>query len=399
LPFGNGRSYGDVCLNEGGLLVQTRRLDRFIEFDPVAGIVECESGVLLSEIIELVLPRGWFPPVTPGTAMVTVGGAIANDIHGKNCHRAASFAHHLLQFELHRSDGSRLTCSPTANRRWFEATVGGLGLTGLITRARLQMRRIPGSWIRGSSQRFGNLGEFFALSKQSDDSFEYTVAWVDCSAPGNALGRGVFIRGNHDPGEGRIVKDIPRRVPFTPPMSLVNGFSVRLMNEIYFRRSSATQPDATWHYRSFLFPLDRILNWNRVYGPRGFFQYQCVLPDREAPAAIREMLRRISRSGDGSFLSVLKSLGSKPPLGMLSFARAGITLALDFPNRGQRTLRMLETLDEITREAKGAVYPAKDARMSAASFQQYFPKWREFSEFVDPRFSSSFWRRVTGNDR
>jgi FAD/FMN-containing dehydrogenase len=397
LPFGNGRSYGDVCLNKGGLLVQTRRLDRFIEFDPVSGILECESGVLLSEIIELVLPQGWFPPVTPGTALVTVGGAIANDVHGKNYHRAASFAHHVLQFELCRSDGSRINCSPAVNRQWFEATAGGLGLTGLITRARLQMRRVPGSWIRGSSQRFGSLDEFFVLSKQSDECFEYTVAWVDCLASGKALGRGVFIRGNHEPAEGRIVKHIPWRVPFTPPVSLVNGLSVSLLNQMYFRRGSAAQTDALWHYRPFLFPLDGILNWNRVYGPRGFFQYQCVLPERDAPAAIREMLRRISRSGVASFLSVLKSLGARPPLGLLSFARPGTTLALDFPNRGQRTLTMLETLDEITREAGGAVYPAKDARMSAASFLQYFPKWREFSEFIDPRFSSSFWRRVTGS--
>lgn len=395
LPFGNGRSYGDVCLNAGGLLVQSRRLDHFIDFDAASGILECESGVLLSEIIELILPRGWYPPVTPGTALVTVGGAIANDVHGKNCHRAGSFAHHLLQFELCRSDGSRFECSPTVNRAWFEATVGGLGLTGFITRARLQMRRVPGYWIGGSSQRFDSLDEFFVLSKQSDQGFEYTVAWVDCSASGAALGRGVFIRGNHVPADGPMVKNVSIRMPFTPPISLVSGFSARLLNQLYYRRLSAVQTDATWHYRPFLFPLDGILNWNRIYGPRGFFQYQCVLPEREAPAAIREMLRRVSRSGVGSFLSVLKSLGSRPPLGLLSFARLGTTLAVDFPNRGQRTLSLLETLDEITREAGGAVYPAKDARMSAASFQHYFPKWREFSEFVDPRFSSSFWRRVT----
>jgi len=318
-------------------------------------------------------------------------------VHGKNYHRAASFAHHVLQFELCRSDGSRISCSRAANSQWFEATAGGLGLTGLITRARLQMRRVPGSWIRGSRQRFGSLDEFFVLSKQSDEGFEYTVAWVDCSASGKALGRGLFIRGNHEAAEGPIGRHIPWRVPFTPPVSLVNGFSVSLLNQMYFRRGGAAQTDALWRYRPFLFPLDGILNWNRLYGPRGFFQYQCVLPEREAPAAIREMLRRISRSGLGSFLSVLKNLGARPPLGMLSFARPGTTLALDFPNRGQRTLTMLETLDEITREAGGAVYPAKDARMSAASFQRYFPKWREFSEFIDPRFSSSFWRRVTGS--
>jgi FAD/FMN-containing dehydrogenase len=402
LPFGNGRSYGDVCLNKGGLLVRTRRLDRFIEFDPASGILECESGVLLGEIIELVLPHGWFPPVAPGTALVTVGGAIANDVHGKNYHRAASFARHVLNFELCRSDGSRLVCSPVENRQWFEATAGGLGLTGLITRARLQMRRVPGPWIGGSSQRFGSLDEFFSLSNQSSGDFEYTVAWVDCFASGTALGRGIFMRGNHQPGDGpgggRDVKQTRWRVPFTPPISLVNGLSVRVLNQMYFWRGGAQRADAVWHYRPFLFPLDDILDWNRIYGPRGFFQYQCVIPDRDAPAAIRDMLRRIAGSGVGSFLSVLKSFGASPALGLLSFARPGTTLALDFPNHGQRTLKLLETLDEITREAGGAVYPAKDARMSAASFQQYFPAWRRFSEFIDPQFSSSFWRRVTGSD-
>jgi FAD/FMN-containing dehydrogenase len=399
LPFGNGRSYGDVCLNQGGSLLQTRRLDHFIKFDAVTGELECESGVLLSEIIDLVLPLGWFLPVTPGTAFVTVGGAIANDVHGKNHHRAASFAQHVLHFELCRSDGTRLICSPTENRHWFKATVGGLGLTGLVSRARLRLRRVDGPWIRGDSQRFGNLGEFFALSKQSDTDFEYTVAWVDCLASGKGLGRGVFMRGNHAPGPtlSRESKSTQMRVPFTPPISLVNGLSVRLMNRLYSWRRSAAQTDALWHYRRFLYPLDSILEWNRIYGPRGFFQYQCVVPESDAASSIEEMLRRISRSGVGSFLTVLKNFGRSPSLGLLSFARPGTTLAVDFPNHGGRTLQLLESLDEITRTAGGAVYPAKDARMSAASFQQYFPAWRQFSEFIDPRFSSSFWRRVTGS--
>jgi FAD/FMN-containing dehydrogenase len=396
LPYGNGRSYGDVCLNEGGALLQTRHLDRFIGFDLLSGVLDCESGVLLSEIIDLVLPYGWFPPVTPGTAFVTVGGAIANDVHGKNHHRAACFSHHVLEFELCRSDGTRMTCSGTENPRWFEATVGGLGLTGLITRAKLQMRRVPGPWFRGDSQRFGSLREFFELSRQSDDDYDYTVAWIDCAATGTALGRGVFMRGNHAPGEGREPKRVAMRIPFTPPLSLVNSLSLRLFNQLYFNRSSAVQKDALWHYRGFLYPLDGILEWNKMYGPRGFFQYQCVVPAGNAEASIQEMLRRISRSGVGSFLAVLKNFGAALPLGLLSFARPGTTLALDFPNGGEVTLKLLESLDKVTRAAGGAVYPAKDARMSAASFQQYFPAWRKFSEFVDPKFSSSFWRRVTG---
>ena len=397
LPHGNGRSYGDVCLNDGGLLVKTRGLDRFIQFDLRTGVLECESGVLIKEIIDLVLPYGWFPPVTPGTALVTVGGAIANDVHGKNHHRMACFSRHVLSFEMRRSDGSRLVCSPSENVGWFEATVGGLGLTGLITSARLQMRRVGGPWFRGDSQRFASLQEFFALSRASDRDFEYTVAWVDCAAAGKQLGRGVFMRGNHAQGGGREPKQSRLRMPITPPWSLVNGLSLGVMNQLYYWRPGAVRSDALWHYGPFLYPLDGILEWNRIYGPRGFFQYQCVVPERDAPYSIQEMLRRISKSGVGSFLAVLKNFGTTPSAGLLSFARPGTTLALDFPNGGAATLALLETLDEITRGAGGAVYPAKDARMSAASFQQYFPSWRRFSEFIDPKFSSSFWRRVSGS--
>jgi FAD/FMN-containing dehydrogenase len=398
LPFGNGRSYGDVCLNDQGILLVTRALDRFIRFDPASGVLECEPGVLLSEIIDLTLPHGWFPAVTPGTALLTVGGAIANDVHGKNHHRAGSFGHHVIEFELQRSDGQTIRCAPDANRPWFCATVGGLGLTGLIRSARLQLRRVPGVWIAGDSQRFSSLEDFFELAQQSDDDYEYTVAWLDCAHRGSKLGRGIFMRGNHvndatPPPRPRA----PRSFPFTLPVSPINGFSVRCFNELYFRRPAAQSHATRWHFQPFLFPLDSVLEWNRVYGPRGFFQYQCVLPGSAADvsAALRDMLRRIAASGLGSCLVVLKQFGNTPSLGLLSFARAGVTLALDFPNRGAPTLELLENLDAITRGAGGAVYPAKDARMSAYSFQQFFPRWREFSAFIDPNFSSSFWRRVT----
>jgi FAD/FMN-containing dehydrogenase len=369
-------------------------LDRFISFDEVSGVLECEAGVLLSEIIDFALPRGWFPPVTPGTAFVTVGGAIANDVHGKNHHRAGSFGNHVLDFELLRSDGSVLQCSATHNRDWFAATVGGLGLTGAIRRARLRLRRVPGPWIRGDSRRFGSIDEFFAIAAKSDSDYEYTVAWIDCAAAGRRLGRGIFMRGNHAPDGDASPRSLRLRMPLTPPLSLVNGATLYAFNQLYYRRPAAEQRDALWHYRPFFYPLDGILEWNRMYGPRGFFQYQCAVPDQGAAEALNEMLRRIARSGLGSFLVVLKTFGRVPSLGMLSFPRPGATLALDFPNRGGRTLALLESLDEITRSVGGAVYPAKDARMSGASFRQYFPGWREFAGYVDPRFSSSFWRRV-----
>ncbi|MGH8231737.1 MAG: FAD-binding oxidoreductase [Steroidobacteraceae bacterium] len=398
LAFGNGRSYGDVCQNDGGTLLLTRGLDRFISFDHDSGVLECEAGVLLSEIIELTLPQGWFPAVIPGTAMVTVGGAIANDVHGKNHHRAGSFGHHVLEFELQRSDGQILRCSPDVNRDWFAATIGGLGLTGLIRRARLQLRRVPGVWIAGDSRRFAGLEEFFELAAESDAHYEYTVAWLDCAAGGARLGRGVFMRGNHVFHQAEAPTQRPARaVPITPPLSPVNAVTVRLFNELYFRRPAAQQSNMRWHYRRYLFPLDGLLEWNRMYGPAGFFQYQCVLPGTPAQqlAALREMLQLIASSRQASFLVVLKQFGDMPSLGLLSFPRPGVSLALDFPNRGAPTLALLERLDSITRASGGAVYPAKDARMSAQSFRQYFPRWQQLQPFIDPKFSSSFWRRVT----
>jgi FAD/FMN-containing dehydrogenase len=397
LPFGNGRSYGDVCLNDGGTLLLTRGLDRFISFDPVSGVLECEAGILLSEIIELTLPNGWFPAVTPGTALITVGGAIANDVHGKNHHRVGSFGHHVVEFELQRSDGLVLRCSRDCNRDWFCATIGGLGLTGLIRKARLQLRRVPGVWIAGDSQRFASLEAFFELAERSDAEYEYTVAWLDCATARSPLGRGVFMRGNHVRHDAAAPRPKPpRALRFTPPVSPINAFTVRLFNELYFRRPAAQAPAALWHYQPFLFPLDGLLEWNRIYGRRGFYQYQCVLPGAvvDEVGTLQEMLRRVAGSGLGSFLAVLKRFGDMPSLGLLSFPRPGTTLALDFPNRGETTLRLLEDLDTITRAAGGAVYPAKDARMSALSFQHFFPQWQQLRPFIDPNFSSSFWRRV-----
>jgi FAD/FMN-containing dehydrogenase len=404
LPYGNGRSYGDVCLNAGGTLITTRSLDRMISFDPIAGVLECEAGVLLADIISLVAPRGWFLTVLPGTASVTVGGAIANDVHGKNHHRVGSFGNHVLGFELLRSNGEVLDCSIDQNSDWFRATIGGLGLTGLIRKARLRLRPIANPWIKGDSQRFASLDAFFQIDAESDGGYEYTVAWLDCTARGRRYGRGVFIRGNHalasDFKAEADIKVRPSqgwklRVPLTPPISPVCGASVRVLNTVVYHRPSAQRREALWHYRQFLFPLDHVSDWNRLYGSRGFFQYQCALPAREARAALDQMLKLIVDAQQASFLSVLKKFGAIPSLGLLSFPRPGFTLALDFPNRGEHTLRLLESLDAITRQAGGAVYPAKDARMSASSFQQYFPAWEEFRRFVDPRFSSSFWRRVT----
>lgn len=395
LPYGNGRSYGDSCQNHGGTVLDARGLDRFMAFDPATGVLRCEAGVLFDEILRLVVPRGWFLPVTPGTRFVTVGGALANDVHGKNHVRAGTFGRHVLGFELLRSDGGRVYCSPTANAVLFAATIGGLGLTGLVTWVELQLARIASPWLAVERIRFAQLADFFALSRESAAGFEHAVAWIDCLAPPGQRGRGIFSRANVASGLG----DGPGRpraalaVPVTPPFPVLGGPGLRGFNRLYFHRPRRRH--ALQHYQPFFYPLDGIADWNRLYGPQGFVQHQCVLPPDAAPAALVELLDTIADSGTGSFLAVLKTFGDLPSQGMMSFPRPGTTLALDFPWRGEDTARLLDRLDTIVAAAGGAVYPAKDARMSGAHFRRFFPDWEAFSRHIDPAFSSSFWRRVT----
>jgi len=398
LPYGNGRSYGDSCLNPGGTLLHARGLDRFIDFDPATGRLRCEAGVTLDEIISLALPQGWFLPVTPGTRYVTVGGAIGNDVHGKNHHRTGSFGHHVIALDLLRSDGLRHCRADLDTEGWFAATLGGLGLTGLIVSAELQLRRVPGSTLETENIRFGSLGEFFALSRESARTHEYSVAWVDCLARGKHRGRGHFSRADHAAQRDDERPAAPSRslaMPITPPFSLVNRLTLRPFNTLYYWRQPAKMRRAASHVLPFFYPLDGIGNWNRMYGPAGFLQYQCVLPPAEAEYGVAALLDAISASGTGSFLAVLKEFGDMPSRGMLSFPRPGTTLALDFPNSGTAVFALLDRLDRIVDEAGGALYAAKDARMSAQSFQRAYPAWRDFSRFIEPGFSSGFWRRVT----
>ena len=398
LPFGNGRSYGDSCLNTGGALIDCRDLDRFISFDTKAGVMRCEAGVQFAHILELALPAGWIIPAMPGTQFVTVGGAIANDVHGKNHHTAGTFGRHVRCFELLRSDGQRLLCSPDANAELFRATIGGLGLTGVVTWAELQLKPAATPYLEQEVIRFHDLSEFFKLSAESDGSYEYTVAWIDCLAKGASLGRGLFTRANHlDHAPAKPPKAPGRaaRVPFSPPISLINGLSLRLFNSVYYRKQRADRTSGPVHMAPFFFPLDSILEWNRIYGPRGFYQYQCVLPVERGEDGIAEILTRISSSGTGSFLAVLKVFGDPKSPGMLSFPRPGVTLALDFPNKARKTLALMTSLDEITREYGGALYPAKDARMPPEMFRASFPELDAFKPHIDPALSSSFWRRVS----
>jgi FAD/FMN-containing dehydrogenase len=393
LPYGLGRSYGDSCLNGERELIDCRRLNRILGFDESTGMVRCESGVTLADIIDVFLPKGWFLPVTPGTQFVTVGGAIANDVHGKNHHRAGTFGAHIHQLGLHRSDDGLVTCGPEENQRMFAATIGGLGLTGVIAWADLQLRPVSGPWIDAELVPFHSLDRFLELSRESDGRCEYTVAWLDCFAGRNS--RGIFFRGNHSAlTEKKFHRKRGPKIPFALPAWALNRYTVKAFNAAYYRAHKAKSGASLVAYDTFFYPLDSVRHWNLIYGKQGFLQYQCVIPEVNFPA-FEELLDRIARSGMGSFLGVMKQFGSVPPAGMLSFPRPGLTLALDFAMRGEPTLQLMRSLDEVVRESGGALYPAKDARMSPALFEASYPNWQSFVPYMDPKMSSSFWRRMT----
>ena len=403
LPYGQGRSYGDACLNDGGTLLTTSTLDRFLGFDPLTGLIRCEGGVTLASILKLVSSQGWFLPVTPGTKFVSVGGAIANDVHGKNHHWGGTFGCHVPRFLLLRSDGERYLCSATENPSLYGATMGGLGLTGVILWADVQLKRMSHPFLLQETVPFENLARFFEVAASSEADFEYTMSWVDCLSRGKKLGRGLFYRGNHAPPQfdrlplaaSHLSRKGGLSVPFDFPGFALNRFTVKAFNWAYYNRQRGKTTERLVHYDPFFYPLDSIHHWNRIYGRRGFLQFQCVVPFESGDGAMREILDRIARSGMGSFLAVLKTFGDVPSPGWLSFPRKGVTLALDFANEGKRTQELFTQLDRVTREAGGAVYPAKDACMPAESFRAYFPRLADFTRYVDPAFSSSFWRRVT----
>lgn len=389
LAHGMGRSYGDSCLNAEGPVLLTRELRRFISFDADAGVLRAEAGASLGEVTELVLPRGWLPVVVPGTQFVTLGGAVANDIHGKNHHRAGSFGRHVRGLGLRRSDGSVSTLHP--GDPLFAATVAGLGLTGLITWVELQLERAPSGWVEADGIRFASLEECEALDEASQDTHSHTVAWIDGLARGRALGRGVYFRGNIAEGPARAPRrPRPTRVRFEAPEFLLSPFLLRTFNALYDHLPRWKARRSIW---KFFHPLDALGGWNRLYGRRGFFQHQSVVPDMEG---VRALLALTSTRGQGSFLSVLKRFGSLASPGMLSFPRPGWTLTVDVPNRGEETLTYLDEMDAVVRTYGGAIYPAKDARMSGETFRLGYPRLDEFATFIDPAFRSRFWSRVMG---
>lgn len=395
LPFGKGRSYGDSCLNPDGALWKMQELDRFIEFDATTGRLKCEAGVLLRDIQKVMIPKGWCLPVTPGTQIVTVGGAIANDVHGKNHFSYGSFGNHIISLNLLRTDGSLIQCNAKHNVEWLEASIGGLGLTGVILEAEIQLKPIDGPWLETEAIPFYSLQEFFELSDGSDGDWEHNVAWIDCMSKTKL--RGIFSRANTSELQDRnLSPKRSRKMLFTPPISLVNRLTLKPFNEIYFRSQKSKSERQSVHYQQFFYPLDGILEWNKMYGRRGFYQYQFVVSRAVSFDVLDDIMSVISKSGEGSFLAVLKTFGNINSKGLLSFPMEGTTLALDFPNNGQSTLKLLEKLDHIVGAAGGRLYPAKDARMPREMFETGYPNLAKFAQFRDPGISSAMSRRLMG---
>lgn len=396
LAFGNGRSYGDSCLAQSQHLIHTAALNRFIHVDWQTGIIAAEAGVTLADILSVAVPNGWFLPVTPGTKYVTLGGAVANDVHGKNHHVRGTFGCHVRSFGLIRSNQDYLICSKEQNTDLFAASIGGLGLTGIIDYVELQLMPIRSSMIDTTTVRFNNLAEFFALANELDAQHEYSVAWIDCLAKGTSIGRGVFFVGDHAQEGGLIVPNKRKlSVPFTPPISAINQLSLRLFNSAYYRAHHSTRSNNNVSYEPFFYPLDGILQWNRLYGRHGFQQYQCVIPDNIAQECMTELLQTIAKSGSGSFLAVLKKCGDIPSPGLLSFPMSGVSLALDFPQHQRLNQQLFPLLDAIVYAANGRLYPAKDAHMSGEHFRRFYPNWQKLDALRDPALLSRFWHRVT----
>ena len=403
---GNGRSYGDAALNPE-LTLAMPAMDRMQAFDAETGLLSCEAGVLLADILETFAPRGWFPPVIPGTKLVTVGGMIAADVHGKNHHRDGTFGAHVESLTLATADGEVRECSRRQHAGLFRATLGGMGLTGVILSARFRLRPIETAFILQETLPARSLDETMALFEASR-GLPYSVAWIDCLARGAKLGRAVLMRGafmERGALPPRLAADPLRlppagrlRVPVDAPSMLLNRASIGLFNGLYYRLARARAGTRPVHFEPFFFPLDRIEAWNRLYGRRGFVQYQCVLPKSESPAGIAALLERVAAAGQGSFLAVLKLFGPAGE-GLLSFPMEGYTLALDFPVRNA-TPALLDALDAITHRHGGRVYLAKDARCAPQRVREGYAGLGDFEAAraaaarAPAKFASALSRRL-----
>ena len=396
LAFGNGKSYGDSCHNDAGSLVTMRQQAAVLGLDVEAGVIEAQAGISLEELIAKIAPHGYFLPVTPGTRFVTLGGAIANDVHGKNHHRRGTFGCHVESFELMRSDGHIHHCSASENPDLFSATIGGLGLTGLILSARVRLMRVGSLDIDEKITAFSHIDGYFDLAAEADQNNEYAVAWIDQLASGRSAGRGVLITGNHADNGNFATEGVKAKlsVPFELPFSALNRVSLSLFNAAYFAANKRKAAPHLAGYGKFFYPLDGVGDWNRLYGPAGLYQHQSVIPFETARSVIPAMLEASRKAGLSSFLTVLKRFGDVASPGLLSFPRPGYTLTMDFPNRGWQTLDLLDRLDRMTIDAGGRINPYKDSRMGAAAFKAGFAEWPQLEALRDTSFCSDFWRRT-----
>jgi decaprenylphospho-beta-D-ribofuranose 2-oxidase len=404
---GLGRSYGNAAMLENGVVVITERLKQSVSLDESTGLLTAEAGLSLADLLSMCVSKGWFPPVVPGTKWVTLGGCVAADIHGKNHHRHGTFGAHVSELELLLANGELVQCSRANDPELFWATIGGMGLTGIITKVRVQLVPIESSWIITQQQESKDLDASLAILETAEWDDVYSVAWLDCLASGKQLGRTILIKGHHARAEELPVKlrnkpartsQTAFRLGFDLPSWVLNELSVKTFNEAYYRRQRRRTKPFVCNPDKFFFPLDQISNWNRMYGKRGFVQYQCVLPPQTARQGLQSLLEESQRSKRPSFLAVLKRFGPQNE-GLLSFPMEGYTLTMDFPVSDPGLFPFLDRLDEIVVKHGGRVYLAKDARMQAETFRAMysrFDEWSRIKQRVDPehRFDSDLARRL-----
>jgi FAD/FMN-containing dehydrogenase len=381
---GLGRSYGDSALNQN--VISSSRLNLVKRFDIKNGVIACDAGVSLADLLNVIVPHGWFLPVTPGTKYITVGGAIASDVHGKNHHLEGCFSEFVDSFCLLTGDGQLLQCSKQINSDLFRATCGGMGLTGVVAEATLRLKRISSSFVESRLFKAPNLKEALELFEQHHAT-TYAVAWIDCLAKKKRLGRSVLMLGEHAQGGGLVqTEDDPRlSIPCNMPSALLNKYSIKLFNALYYQRVRVKDSKQRVHYHPYFYPLDSIGHWNRMYGKNGFTQYQCVIPKAAGREGITRVVQAIADSGKGSFLAVLKVFGAQN-FNYLSFPIEGYTLALDFKIE-PGLFKLLDDLDAIVLDYGGRLYLAKDVRMSEHTFKKSYPNWESFQE-IRARFGS-----------
>ncbi len=374
IPRGNGRSYGDSALAPH--VFSTAYFNHFLSFDETSGLLTCGAGIQLEEILTLFVSRGWFLPVTPGTQFITLGGAIASDVHGKNHHGAGCFSKHVHALRVMLANGEIVECSQAHNTELFYATCGGMGLTGIILEVSFYLKKIPSAFIQEVTLKAPNLTEALHILEGNQRS-TYSVAWIDCMSEGQALGRSLIMLGEHAADLPLITP--PKKnltLPFDMPSFFLNAFGIRAFNALYYHRVRQTAREKLVPYQPYFYPLDRLLHWNRLYGRGGFTQYQCVIPKAAALEGLQAILKRISLSRKGSFLAVLKGFGPSNE-NYLSFPMEGYTLALDFKIESS-LFPLLDELDRIVCDYGGRIYLTKDVRMSAETFRQGYPQWEKF---------------------